>query len=131
MLNRRLFFGFGFLVWLLATIIFRLAGQVFFLTERIAALALLWIVTAIALVIIARMLFRWQGLERAQRFEAAALMVISGMILDAFITEGFATVFPNMPAAAAGSFGAWLLLAYASVIFSAFLPTGADSADTT
>ena len=53
-------------------------------------------------------------------------MVISGMILDAFVTEGFELVFPNMPADSAGSFGAWLLIAYASVLMAAFLPPPVD-----
>ena len=121
-MNRRLFFGIGFAVWLLATVVFRLGGQLFFKPEEPLWLALLWCATAAAMIALARILFRWTKLNRAQRFEAAALMVISGMALDAIVTQGFASFFPNMPAAAAGSFGAWLLLAYASVILAAFLP---------
>lgn len=130
-MNRRLFFGFGFLVWLLATVIFRLVGHLFFLDEEPAVLALIWIATVLSLIAVAWLLFRWQRLGRAQRFEAAALMVISGMILDAFITEGFATVFPDMSSDAAGSFGAWLLLAYASVLLAAFLPADEASGGST
>ena len=130
-MNRRLFFGVGFVVWLLATVIFRLVGHLFFLDEEPAVLALIWIATVVGLIAVAWLLFRWQRLGRAQRFEAAALMVISGMILDAFIAEGFAVVFPNMSADAAGSFGAWLLLAYASVLLAPFLPTGHDQGEST
>ena len=75
------------------------------------------------MVMIARLLFRWRKLARAQRFEAAALLVIPGMALDAIAVQAFAGFFPNMPAAAAGGFGAWLLLAYASVLLAAFLPS--------
>ncbi len=125
-MNRRLFLGIGFLVWLLATVTFRLAGQHFFLDEDMAVLALLWLASAAAMLLMAQVLFRWQGLGRAQRIEAAVLLVISGMILDAFATEAFASVFPNMPASAASSFGAWLLIAYASVLLSAFLPGPSD-----
>ena len=78
--------------------------------------------TIAALLILALALFRWRRLTRPQRFEAAALLVISGMVLDAFITEGFASFFPNMPAQSASSFGAWLLMAYASVLIAAFIP---------
>ncbi|MCY4073370.1 MAG: DUF5367 family protein [Chloroflexi bacterium] len=130
-MNRRLFFGIGFAIWLLATVIFRLVGHVLFLHEEPAILSLIWIATALGLVAIALLLFRWQGLKRAQRFEAAVLMVISGMILDAFITEGFAVVFTNMSADAAGSFGAWLLLAYACVLLTPFLPPGHDQGGST
>jgi len=121
-LDRKLFFAIGFLVWLLATIVFRLAGHLFFLDDDPAILTLLWLATIIALFSFALVLFRWRRLTRAQQFEAAALMVIPGMVLDAFITEGFEMVFPNMSADAAGSFGAWLLIAYASVLVAAFIP---------
>ncbi len=128
-MNRALFLGIGFFLWLLATIVFRLAGQLFFLADNGAALAILWFLTGAGLILLALGLFRWQKLTRPQRFEAAVLLVISGMALDAFITESFATVFPNMPASFAGSFGAWLLLAYASVLLAAFLPVGLAQED--
>ena len=124
--NRKLFFGIGFIIWLLATIVFRAAGHLFFLDEAPAILALLWLLTAVALAGLAQALFRWQRLARPQRFEAAALLVIAGMILDAVATEGFEAFFPNMPSSAAGSFGAWLLIAYASVLLAAFLPAAED-----
>ena len=122
-MDRRLFFGIGFAIWLLATIVFRLGGQLFFLHEDPLSLALLWCATLVAMVLVTRWLFSWRRLERAQRFEAAALLVIPGMVLDIFAAQGFAGFFPNMPAEAAGSFGAWLLLAYASVLLAAFLPS--------
>ena len=122
-MNRQLFLGIGFAVWLLATIVFRLAGQLFFLHDEPLPLALLWCATVAAMVLLARWLFSWRNLARAQRVEAAALLVIPGMTLDAFAAQGFAGFFPNMPAAAAGSFGAWLLMAYASVLLAAFLPS--------
>ena len=124
-MNRKLFLGVGFGIWLLATLAFRIAGQAFFRVEDPVWLAGLWLVTILAMLALAFALFRWQGLARAQRFEAAVLLVISGMVLDALVVQGFSAVFPNMPAEAAGSFGAWLLAAYASVLSAAFLP-GAD-----
>ena len=125
-MKRKLFFGIGFLIWLLATVSFRLAGHVFFRDEEPAILALIWLVTLIAMLGLALLIFRWQGLNRAGRFEAAVWLVISGMVLDAFVTEGFAGFFPNMPASAASSFGAWLLLAYASVLLAAIIPQRND-----
>lgn len=125
-MSRRLFLAIGFGLWLLATLVFRLAGHRFFLADEPAVMALLWLVTIVALFLLATGLFRWRRLTRAQQFEAAALLVISGMALDAFVTGGFALVFPNMPADAAGSFGAWLLIAYASVLIAAFVPPGED-----
>ena len=125
-MNRELFVAIGFALWLLATVVFRLAGHHFFLADEPAALALLWLLTVIALIALATALFRWRRLSRAQQFEAAALMAIPGMALDALVTQGFALVFPNMPPEAAGSFGAWLLLAYASALIAACIPPAAD-----
>ncbi len=125
-MNRRLFLGIGVAVWLLATVVFRLAGQLFFFDEEIGVLLLLWLATIIAMAGLARALFRWQRLDRGQQFEAATLLVISGLLLDAVAVEGFARFFPNMPETAAGSFGAWLLLAYGSVLLAAFLPPRRD-----
>ncbi len=123
-MNRRLFLGVGVAVWLLATLLFRLFGQRFFLYDERLLMLALWLVTAAAMIALALALFRWQGLRRAQRWEAAALLVLAGMLLDALVVANFAAVFPNMPVAAAGSFGAWLLWAYATVLLAAFLPIG-------
>ena len=125
-MNKRLYFSIGLLVWLLATVAFRLAGQHFFLDEEPAVLALLWLFTIVALFLIATALFRWRGLNQAQQFEAAALLVIPGMALDALVIEGFATMFPNVNQSSASSFGAWLLIAYASVLVAAFVPPARD-----
>ncbi|MYD11146.1 MAG: hypothetical protein F4X02_14025 [Chloroflexi bacterium] len=125
-MNRRLFLGIGFAVWLLATVVFRLAGQLFFRPDQPLPLTLLWLATAAAMVVIARLLFSWRELARAQRFEAAALLVAPGMALDAVAIELFVDVFPNMPPDSAGSFGAWLLIAYASVLIAAILPSEAN-----
>ena len=122
MMNRGLFLSIGFGIWLLATIVFRLAGQHFFLDDEPVVLALFWLLTVVALFLLAHVLFRWRRLGRAHQAEAAVLLVLPGMALDAFATEGFALVFPNMPPDAAGSFGAWLLIAYASVLVAAFIP---------
>ena len=97
-------------------------------TSRCELLALLWLATAVAMVLIARFLFNWRKLARVQRFEAAALLVIGpGMALDAFVAHmarcSSVTSSPicrQMPLAASAT---WLLLAYASVLLAAaFLP---------
>ncbi len=125
-MSRKLYAGIGFGVWLVATLALRLAGQVFFLDENLAVLVALWLLGIASMLVLARFLFRWHGLARSQRFEAAVLLVLPGMTLDALVTEGFAGIFPNLPASAAGSFGAWLLICYASVLFAALLPADAD-----
>lgn len=120
--NRPFFAGVGFGVWLLATLAVRAAGHAFFLYDNLLVLAALWLLGSISMIGLATLLFVRSGLQRTQRFEAAVLLVLPGMALDALVTENFAGFFPNMSVAAAGSFGAWLLLCYASVLLAALLP---------
>jgi len=121
MKNRGLYLGIGFLIWLLATIVFRVAGHLFFLTENAIVVAGLYIATGIALFIVAQVIFRWQSLNNSQQIEASALLVLPGMIADAIVILFFTQVFPNMPLQADGTFGAWLLWAYASVLIAGFV----------
>ena len=125
-MNRLFFFGFGFVAWLVATIVFRIAGHVFFLDDNAAVLTILWIGAALGLIVMSLALFRWQKLTSAQRYEAVVLMSLPGMVLDALVVELFPLVYPNMLVTSASSFGAWLLWAYASVLIAAMLPIGVN-----
>ena len=122
-MKRRLFLGIGFGVWLLATLVFRLAGHLFFLDNNAPLLAIIWLLTIAVLQTFCLALFRRYRLDRAHRCEAAILLALPGMILDAVVTEAFAAVFPNMPGSSAASFGAWLLAAYAAVLLAALIPS--------
>jgi len=121
-MNRNLFLGIGFLIWLVATTIFRLWGHFFFLPENTLAMLVLYIVAGGGMFTVALWLFRWQKLSDGGRFLAAILLVLPGMILDAAVTEFFSLVYPNLPPNAAGSFGAWLLWVYAFVLVASLLP---------
>lgn len=120
--NRLYFAGVGFGVWLLATLAVRAAGQVFFLHDNSLVLTALWLLGGISMIGLATLLFVRAGLQPAQRFEAAVLLVLPGLALDAAVAQNFAGFFPNMSESAAGSFGAWLMLCYASVLLAALLP---------
>ena len=106
----------GFSIWLLATIVFRTAGQYFFLTDRPVVGIILYIAVVPLLGFIANYVFNKYQLTKPQAIHSAVIMVLPGMVLDAFCTEFFAHVFPNMPENRAASFGAWLMWAYASVL---------------
>ena len=123
-MNRLYFVAVGFGVWLLATLAVRAAGQVFFLHENLLVLAALWLLGSLSMIGLALLLFARSGLQPSQRYEAAVLLVLPGMALDALAVQFFAGFFPNMSEAAAGSFGAWLLLCYASVLLAALWPVG-------
>lgn len=121
-MNRAFFAGFGLLVWFLATVIFRLAGDVFFLYEDNLVMLGLYIVAAVGLIVVSLGVFRYQKLDRSQWFEAAAFMVVPGMILDAGVSHFFADIMVNMDAGADGAFAGWLLWAYAMPLVTAALP---------
>jgi len=106
----------GFSVWAVATLIFRGAGQYFFLPENLWITLALWLVTPIFLAGIALWLFKKHNLKGSHCLASAAFMVIPGMIADAFCIQFFAIVFPNLPDTAAAPFGAWLMWAYVSVL---------------
>lgn len=65
--------------------------------------------------------FRWRSIEGVERREGAVLLVVPGMLVDAFSTALFSVVYPNMSLAAAGLFGGLLLLAYATVLIAGLL----------
>lgn len=118
----RVFMGLGFALWFLATIAFRLAGQ--YLLDPTAPLVIgaVYVVTVPAMAALALVLYRWRGAAGWARLQAAVALVLPGMLLDTFATAWFEALFSNMAPAAAKYFGGLLLLAYASVLLSAFVP---------
>ncbi|MEM9895923.1 MAG: DUF5367 family protein, partial [Bacteroidota bacterium] len=99
-----------------ATIAFRLIGQYFFLTDNTAVMTTLYLGVVPVLVIVAHIFFKKFQLRSLQPVLSAVLMVIPGLILDAFVVLFFSYVLPNMPAHADASFGSWLMWAYGSVL---------------
>ncbi len=115
-MNRILLAGIGSSIWLAATIVFRLAGHLFFLIDNPTLIMSLWIAAFISLWIVIEIIFRWRKLQGLQFFEAAVLLALPGMIADAISVHFFTIVFPNMAIAADGPFAAWLLWAYSTVL---------------
>lgn len=108
--------GVGFLVWFLATLAFRLAGQFFFLTESVAVLTTLYLAVIPALALISIVTFKNLRLSGLENAVGGVLLVLPGMILDTFAIQFFAHLFPNMPSDRAASFGSWLMWAYSVVL---------------
>ena len=119
----RVFLGLGFALWFLATIAFRLAGG--YLLDPTAPLVIgaVYVVTVPAMAALALALYRWRGATGWDRLRAAVALVLPGMLLDTFAMAWFEALFSNMAPDAAKYFGGLLLLAYASVLLSAFVPT--------
>lgn len=113
----------GFSIWLVATIIFRLAGQYFFFIDNVIVMSILYLLTAFFLAFITILVYQKYQLSGQERIVASAYLVISGMFLDVFCIQFFAWVFPNLSIEADASFGAWLMWAYAIVLLVGILKT--------
>jgi hypothetical protein len=118
----RVFLLLGFVVWLAATVAFRLAGQYVLDPAAPVVVGGLFVAVVPAMIGLALALYRWQGVTGATRLQAAVALVLPGMVLDSLAVAWFGTVFPNMVPGAAKYFGGMLLLAYASVLLSRFVP---------
>lgn len=111
----------GFLVWLLATLAFRLAGQFFFLTESPIILSILYVVVIPSMVFLTLFTFKKFHLSGFEKTAAGILLVLPGMLIDTFAIQFFEAIFPNMPATRAASFGSWLMWAYSIVLVTAII----------
>lgn len=111
----------GLLIWLLATVLFRLSGHVFFLHENPFVMGGLYLGVVPLLVAVAWGFMRFHRLTDAAAVVAAAYMVLPGMLLDTFFILWFAHLMPNLPATADAAFGSWLMWAYASVLAGGML----------
>ena len=118
----RFFLLVGFAVWLLATLAFRLGGQYVLDPGPTVGLLPLYVVTGAAMTGLALLLYRWRGVYSAARERAAIALVLPGMVLDSVVLVWFEPVFPNVAPEAAAYFGGVLLLAYAAVLVSGFVP---------
>ena len=110
----------GFFVWLVATILLRLVGQIFFATSL--ALVLTLVVTGVVLVLVLLLLFVRARMDPVRRIRVALSLALPGMLFDIFSVTFVATVFPNIPPTAYAALAGCLLWAYSLVLLSALVP---------
>lgn len=109
----------GFTVWLLATLIFRIAGQYFFITNSTSIMLALYLGLIPALGLISTLVFKRFNLGQLDSLKAAVIMVLPGMLLDTICVKFFGEVFPNMQESDGKTFGSWLMFAYSIILISA------------
>ncbi|WP_410764537.1 DUF5367 family protein [Haloferax sp. DFSO60] len=117
----RFLIGVGLAVALIAGLIFRIVGQLVLDPAQPLVVAGVFVVTIPAMWLLAVAIFRWRGHTGGARREAAAILVVPGMIIDALSTALFSVVYPNMEPTAGTLFGGLLLLAYATVLVAGFV----------
>ncbi|QBQ41646.1 hypothetical protein E2P86_11005 [Sphingobacterium psychroaquaticum] len=106
----------GFLVWLSATVLFRVAGQHFFIVDNAFVLITLYIILIPALGLLATTVFNKFQLNNLESVKSAAIMVLPGMLLDTVCVQFFEKIFTNMPEIYSKTFASWLMFAYATVL---------------
>lgn len=111
----------GFLVWLSATVLFRVAGQYFFIVDNALVLVGLYIILIPALGFISTSVFNKFKLGNLESIKSATIMVLPGMILDTLCIQFFEKLFPNMPEIYSKTFASWLMFAYAIVLIFGLL----------
>lgn len=111
----------GFLVWLSATVLFRVAGHYFFIVDNVFVMAVLYIMLIPALGFMATTVFNKFKLGNPESVKAAAIMVLPGMILDTLCIQFFEKLFPNMPEIHSKTFASWLMFAYSVVLIFGLL----------
>lgn len=120
-------FGVGFIVWLAATVLFRIGGQYFFLVDNVPVMVFLYLMLIPALGFIATWTFNVCRIGNPESAKAAAVMVLPGMLLDVLCIQFFEEVFPNLPVIYSKTFGAWLMFAYAIVLIAGLVRKKQDN----
>lgn len=123
----RVLLGVGVAIALVAGLVFRIVGHLVLDPANPVAVVGVFAATVPLMWGLAVGVFRWRGLTGVARREAAVLLVVPGMLVDAVSTALFSVVYPNMNLAAAGLFGGLLLLAYATVLVAGFLSGRGDA----
>ncbi|MBI1252594.1 MAG: hypothetical protein GC189_14120 [Alphaproteobacteria bacterium] len=114
--------GFGFALWLAATLAFRFYGHVFFYPDERLQLMLL-IGAPIAMMVLTALLLRLIAEARGDEAEAAIALAFPGMAMDVFVVTNFAQVFPNLDQSLSEAFAGLMLACYAAVIFTGLMLT--------
>ena len=121
-MNKRLYLGLGFGIWLVATVVFRFVGQHLVMPDNGLAIALLYVAALLLIGALAYTIYYWQQVGSAQRPSVAALLALPGMLLDAFVVLFADSILPNLVPDQNIVFGAWLLWAYGLALVTGFVP---------
>jgi hypothetical protein len=112
----------GFVLWLGATIVFRVVGHILLAPEH-PIVRLLTFIAAVPLIAVTTYpVYTWRGVRAGQRPAAAVGIALPGMLLDTLAVVFLAAVFPNLPPAAGAAFAAWLLWAYSLILLTGLAP---------
>ncbi len=111
----------GFLVWLAATVIFRLAGQWFLIPGDTTFISLAYVLVIPFIFVFTLQLYAYKKLNIVQRIQASICIALPGMLIDSIVLANFPKVFTNLDPQADSIFGSWLLWAYALILLTGIM----------
>lgn len=114
--------GIGVLVWIVATLLFRFAGQYLLQPSHVALSIGLFVLEIPLLIGLMVALYQWLSIDYQERPRAAMMFALPGMLLDVGSILFFAQTFPNIDPVANVLFAALMLWGYSCVLLSGFLP---------
>jgi hypothetical protein len=120
LLDRRLLVA-GLVFWVVGTLALRLLGQHVFVPDDAPRLVVVFLIGFLACGGIVRTLCRRFGVALDQWPGAASAVVLPTLLLDPVSTMWFTSVFPNIDAAMAPVFAAWILACCAGGVLGASL----------
>jgi hypothetical protein len=107
--QRGTFLTIGLLLWAAGTVLLRVAGHQLFPTQLLGTLLLYAASFLLFALGVPFLLARLRVPKEAWPY-ATALLILPTLLLDPLTCALFPSVFPNMPASAAGAFGGWMLI---------------------
>lgn len=100
----------GLWIWGAATLALRFAGQYLLRSGKWGSILILFVISFVAMALLARHLCRSAHLAREDWPRGAISLALPTLLLDPFSSAFFSIVFPNMAAGLAGVFGGWMLV---------------------
>ncbi|WP_436376007.1 DUF5367 domain-containing protein [Cytobacillus sp. BC1816] len=110
----------GVLLWMSATILFRLFGQIFLIPEQVFFVLAIFILAIPLITIATYPYYYFRNIPETERLKAAVQIALPGMLLDILSIIYFAKVFPNLTDVSLPLFASWLLWAYSLILLTGF-----------
>jgi hypothetical protein len=111
----------GFVIWLIATLALRLAGQRVLHPGEWVATLILFSVTFPLMAWLVRCVCVRSRLPQSEWLPAAVSLLLPTLLLDPFSSAFFPVAFPNIDPRVAGVFGGWMLWCSAGGLVGAMI----------
>ena len=113
------FIALGFIIWVVATSVYRLTGSFFFEGSAVGY----WLnfgFTGILYAVVALGLMKWRKIEQKDWLQCAICIALPGMLGEIPILAGFSEFMSNMQPETAGRYAAFLFGGYSALIGAAW-----------